>query len=193
MTVIKRDVHVPECHPTTSVNTQEEADQLIVPHALEVVNEELGNEADFFTKDTDCWVLILIRLPLMWPNTRIITGTSAKQRSATHVWQVRSWKSFNPTWLPCRDWNWHNWTNKWCWMFMKVPPNIVAALGQLVSGGVPLEDVIERCDQFHCMLLSSKAISTAATLKWKKFSPNPGVDKLPSTIIQLPRIRALVL
>ena len=54
MTVTRRDVRVPEYHPTTSVSTQKEADTLIVPHALEVVNEEPGTEADFFTKDTDC-------------------------------------------------------------------------------------------------------------------------------------------
>ena len=44
------------------------------------VSEEPGNKVDFFTQDTHCWVLMLRRLPLPGPNTRIITGTSAKQK-----------------------------------------------------------------------------------------------------------------
>lgn len=77
VTVTRKDVltNVPEYHPTTGVSTQEEADTLMLPHALELVNEEPGNEVDFFTKDTDCWVLILRRLPLLGHNTHIITGT----------------------------------------------------------------------------------------------------------------------
>ena len=68
-------------------------------------------------------------------------------------------------------------------MSMKTP-NIVAALGQLVRGDVPIEDVIERCDQFYCMLLSSKAppATDTATPRWMgDLSPNQGVDKLPPT------------
>ena len=42
-------------------------------------------------------------------------------------------------------------------MFTKAPLNVVAGMCQLVSGDVPPEDIIERCDQFHWMLFSSKA------------------------------------
>ena len=45
-------------------------------------------------------------------------------------------------------------------MFTKTPPNIIVSLGQLVSGDVSPEDVIELCDLFYCMLLSSKVIYT---------------------------------
>ena len=63
VTVTRRLVltNVPEYHPTTSVSTHKEADTSMVPHALEVINEEPGNEIDFFTKDTDCWILSLRR------------------------------------------------------------------------------------------------------------------------------------
>ena len=32
-------------------------------HALEIVNSKPGRKVDFFTQDTDWWVLVLRRLP----------------------------------------------------------------------------------------------------------------------------------
>ena len=160
--------NVQEYHPTTSVSTQEEADTLMVPHALEVVNEEPGNEVDFYTKDTDCWVLILRRLPLLGPNTRIITGTSGKQKQT--LLQPMYDKLGPERALPLPGF--HAVTGSDTMgqisdvgkktafkMFLQAHPEIISALSHVGSGEVPSEEVIERCEQSYCMLLSSKAVS----------------------------------
>jgi hypothetical protein len=53
VTVRRKDVqtNMPYYHPVTGVSTQEEADTLMILHALEVVNEIPANEVDFYTKD----------------------------------------------------------------------------------------------------------------------------------------------
>ena len=44
--------------PTTGVSTQEEADTLMMPHALELVNFATDVDVDFYTQDTDWFVII---------------------------------------------------------------------------------------------------------------------------------------
>lgn len=80
VTVTRKDVliNVPYYHPITGFGTQEEADTLMILHALEVVNG-----VDFYTKDTDCWVLILRRLHMLGPNIQIITGTCITHKQVT--------------------------------------------------------------------------------------------------------------
>jgi hypothetical protein len=70
--------------------------------------------------------------------------------------------------------------------FMKAPSHIIEALSQVGFGDKPSREVIKGCEEFYCMLLSSKEVSAsdAATLRWKKFknvSPSQGVEKLPPT------------
>jgi hypothetical protein len=79
VTATREDVltNVSDYHPTTEVSSQEGADTLMMPHALEVVNEDANNQVDFFTQDTDWWVLILRRLPQLGQNTGIVTGSRA--------------------------------------------------------------------------------------------------------------------
>ena len=50
--------------PTTTVSTQEEADTLMIPHGIEVAASP-GNKVDFFTQDTDWFVLILRRAKIL--------------------------------------------------------------------------------------------------------------------------------
>lgn len=52
VTVTKRDglTNVPGYIPVTGISTHEEADILMIPHA---VNEKPGNEQALFTKDRD--------------------------------------------------------------------------------------------------------------------------------------------
>jgi hypothetical protein len=47
--------------------------------SLEVLSLEVL-KVDFFTKDTNCLVFILSRLPFVEPNTQIITGIGRNQR-----------------------------------------------------------------------------------------------------------------
>jgi hypothetical protein len=197
VTVTREDVltNVPEYHPTTGISSQEEADTLMVPHALELVNEKPGNKVDFFTKDTDCWVLILRRLPLLGPNTRIITGTGVNHRQIVlkpiydqlGTERAEALPGFHAV-TGCDTTGQISGVGKKgaLKVFMKAPPQIIDALGQLGIGDVPSTEVIERCEEFYCMLLGTKEVSgsDAATLRWqrfKKLSPNQGVEKLPPT------------
>ena len=50
-------------------------------HALEIVKADQGNVVDFFTQDTDWWVLILRRLSELGPHSAIVTGTSTNRRT----------------------------------------------------------------------------------------------------------------
>ena len=73
------NTNTPEDPPTTTVSTQEEADTLMIPYGIEVAASP-GNEVDFFTQDTDWFVLILRRLPQVGKNTGIVRGTSDTRR-----------------------------------------------------------------------------------------------------------------
>jgi hypothetical protein len=81
VTATRKDVltNNPSNPPTTGVSTQEEADTLMIPHGLEVARTP-GNEVDFFTQDTDWYVLLLRRLPELGMDTGIVTGTAGNRR-----------------------------------------------------------------------------------------------------------------
>ena len=64
--------------PKTPVSSHEEADTLMMVHALEIVED--GEEVDFFAQDTDWLVLILRRLEKLGKQTHFITGTDDKRR-----------------------------------------------------------------------------------------------------------------
>ena len=65
--------------PTTPVSSQEEADTLMILHGIEVA-ATLGNKVDFFTQDTDVFILTLKRLPQLGNDTGIVTGTVETRR-----------------------------------------------------------------------------------------------------------------
>lgn len=69
---------------------------------------------------------------------------------------------------------------------MKALPSIIDALSQLGIGNELSREVIEKCEEFYCILLSSHDIlaTDASTLRWKTFkrlSTSQGVEKLPPT------------
>ena len=66
-------------NPSTKVSSQMEADTLMILHALELSAE--GKIVHFLTQDTDVFVLVLRRYPLLSPMTAVITGTGEKQRT----------------------------------------------------------------------------------------------------------------
>ena len=61
-----------EHQPATVVSTQEKADTLILVHALEIVKNYSRKEAEFLTRDTDWWVIMLCKLPELGANTGIV-------------------------------------------------------------------------------------------------------------------------
>ncbi|KAH3839450.1 hypothetical protein DPMN_112881 [Dreissena polymorpha] len=61
-----------EVNQTTSVSTQEEADTLMIIHAVEIV--QTGFSVDFFSQDTDWLVLLLRRHDILGALPRMLTG-----------------------------------------------------------------------------------------------------------------------
>ena len=54
---------------------------------------------------------------------------------------------------------------------MRSPDRIIDALINLGDGDTPSEEVVAGCQEFLCMLTSTKEVSAidAATLRWRKF------------------------
>ena len=67
--------------PSTGISSHEEADTIMMIHALEIVQTNKENVVDFFTQDTDLWVLILRRLPELGLHSAIVTGTSINRQT----------------------------------------------------------------------------------------------------------------
>ena len=59
----KSNVTNSEQVPSTGISSHDEADTIMMIRALEIVQTKKENVVDFFTQDTDWWVLILRRLP----------------------------------------------------------------------------------------------------------------------------------
>ncbi len=59
-------------------SSQEEADTIVILHALDVVKR--GKEVDIVSPDTDVFILALSRYPALGKDPRIVTGTGSKRR-----------------------------------------------------------------------------------------------------------------
>ena len=99
--------------PTTGVSLHEEADTLMMLHALEIANVETGCQIEFFTQDTVWWLIILRRLPQLGIHTGIVTGTRSTRRrtdtTSTYIGETRFSSCLYPAWFPCIDGQ-----NHWC-------------------------------------------------------------------------------
>jgi len=130
---------------------------------------------DLFTQDTDWWVLILRWLPELGPDTGIVTGTKETRRRiglkpihdilgperAAALPGLHSITGCDTT-GPISGIG----KKKAMKAFMKAPSHIVQALSELSTGDQPARHIIENCEEFYCLLLSSKEVtgSNAATL-----------------------------
>ena len=65
-----------ECEAMTGVSTQEEADTLMIHHAVEVASN--GMTVQIYSHDTDVLVLALRRTPLLGNHSAIIMCTSER-------------------------------------------------------------------------------------------------------------------
>ena len=67
--------------PSTGISSHEEADTIMMIHVLEIVQTKKVNVVYFYTQDTNWWVLILRRLPVLGLLSAIVTGTSINRRT----------------------------------------------------------------------------------------------------------------
>ena len=80
MTATRRSVMTKyECHDLPGVSTQEEADTLMIFHAVQVARTGYG--VHIYSQDTDVLLLALRRVPLLGVNPVLLMGTGANRRN----------------------------------------------------------------------------------------------------------------
>jgi hypothetical protein len=182
-----------ECETMTSVSTQEEADTLMIYHAVEVAGN--GMNVHIYSQDTDVLLLALRRTPLLGNHSALIMGTSERRRK---VFLQPIYDKLGPEKSAALI-NWHALTGcdttghiqgkgkKGCFAtFLKASPAILIALAGLGEGDEPSEEVLRGCEEFLCSLFCPGRvhIGQAKMLRWflfKQLKDEQGVDKLPPT------------
>lgn len=182
-----------DCQITTGVSTQEEADTLMILHAVEVAAS--GATAHIYTQDTDVLLLALRRVPQLGRNSALIMGTGDRRRT---VLLQPIYDALGPMKAAALI-NWHALTGcdttghirgkgkQTCFKaFMASPPDVVSSLQMLGEGDSPSKEVVEGCEAFLCSLYCPRGVklSRASSLRWhlfKMMKPEQGVDKLPPT------------
>ncbi|KAG0711912.1 hypothetical protein GWK47_019569 [Chionoecetes opilio] len=194
VTVTRKSVMVNyDCQVSTGVSTQEEADTLMILHAVEVA--AAGAIVHIYTQDTDVLLLALRRVPQLGRNSVLIMGTGDRRRT---VLLQPIYDALGPSKAAALI-NWHALTGcdttghirgkgkQTCFnAFMESPPNVVSAIQMLGEGDAPSEEVADGCQAFLCSLFCPKGtkLSRASSLRWhlfKKMKPEQGVDRLPPT------------
>jgi hypothetical protein len=194
VTVTRRNVMTnSESHVSTGVSTQEEADTLMILHAVEVAGK--GLDVHIYSQDTDVLLLALRRVPKLGTKPAVIMGTREHRRK---VMLKPIYDKLGPDKASALI-NWHALTGcdttghiqgkgkKSCFTaFLDASPTVLAALTGLGEGAEPSAEVVKGCEEFLCSLFCPKQlhISKAKNLRWylfKQQKPNQGVDKLPPT------------
>lgn len=182
----------PDIQPKTGISTQEEADTLVVLHALEITST--GASVDFFTQDTDWFVLLLRRFEQLGHMPNILTGTSESRRKVELCKIFDKLGADKSKALPAvhaltgTDTTGHiNGIGKQRALktLLESDKSVVASLSMLGAENFPSEDVIGGCMKFLCMLVGNKqtcASTDPGELRWKKFkltNSTQGLDRLP--------------
>ena len=149
-----------ECETMPGVSTQEDADTIMIHHAVEVASN--GMNVHIYSQDTDVLLLALCRTPLLGDCSVVIMGTSERRRK---VFLQPKYDKLGPEKSGALI-NWHALTGcdttghihgkgkKGCFAaFMKASPTILIALAGLGEGEEPSEEVLRGCEEFLCYLL----------------------------------------
>lgn len=148
-----------DCQVATGLSTQEEADTLMILHAVEVAAS--GAKVHVNTQDTDVLLLALCRVPQLGRNSAPIMGTGDRQRTVRLQPVYDALGSTKAAALI----NWHALTGcdttghirgkgkQTCFKaFMTSQPNVVSYLQMLGEGDSPSEEVADGCEAFLCSL-----------------------------------------
>jgi len=167
-----------DCQATTAVSTQEEADTLMILHAVEVAASVAT--VHVYTQDTDVLLFALRRVPQLGRNSALIMGTGECRRT---VLLQPIYDALEPTKAAALI-NWHALTGcdttghirgkgkQTCFKaFMTSPPDVVSSLQVLGKGDSPSEEVLDGCEAFLCSLYCPKGVklSRASSLRWHLF------------------------
>jgi len=181
------------CSVSTGVSTQEEADTLMILHAVEVA--KTGLRIHLYSQDTDVLILALRRVPQLGIEPALIMGTKERRHK---VLLQPIYDKLGPNKAVALI-NWHALTGcdttghiqgkgkKGCFTaFLAASPTTIATMSRLGEGPEPSAEVVKGCEEFLCTLFSPlrMQITQAKNLRWqlfKQLKTEQGVDKLPPT------------
>jgi len=182
-----------DCPVSTGVSTHEEADTLMILHAVEVAETGLG--VHLYCQNTAVLLLALRRVPQLGIEPAVIMGTRERRHK---VMLKPIYDQLGPDKASALI-NWHALTGcdttghiqgkgkKGCFTaFLASSPTVLAALAGLGEGAEPSAEVVKGCEEFLCALFCPRRlhITQAKDLRWHLFKllkPEQGVDKLPPT------------
>ena len=135
-------------------------------------------------------MLILRRLPELGPHSAIVTGTRGNRRTVVlqpiydklgpeMCYALPGFHSITGADITGRI---HGVGKKTAFkVLLKCPPSVFTALTQLGSYIIPPPEVISGCEQFLCMVISSKTVASTspATLQMQKTSETYFESKCP--------------
>ena len=175
------------------VSSQEEADTLMILHAVEAA--KAGYTIHIYSQDTDVLLAALRRVPLLGEKAAMVMGTSDRCRLVM-LQPIYNALGENKASALCK---WHALTGcdttgqirgkskKACMeAFLKADTSIVAAISALGIASEPSDDTIRGCISFMCVLFCKKGVNITQphTLQWTLFKQqriDKGVELLPPT------------
>ena len=178
---------------TTPVSTQEEADTLLILHALELATS--GFAINIYSHDTDVFLLALRRVAELGGDVSVITGTG-ERRKTVNLHHIYDWIGESKAKALI---NWHALTGcdttghllgtskRTCFKaFMNASPEVIEAISLLGISEEPSSATFRYCEEFLCQLFCPKSVSITRPeqLRWyffKHITADKGVDNLPPT------------
>jgi hypothetical protein len=178
---------------TPGVSSQEEADTLMIFHAVEAA--KAGYIIHIYSQDTDVLLAALRRVPLLGEDAAMVMGTSDKRRLVM-LKPIYNALGENKARALCK---WHALTgcdttghirgkSKIACLkaFLTADPSSVAAISALGVGSEPSDETINGCVSFLCSLFCKKGITISQPhiLRWSLFKQqgiDKGVEMLPPT------------
>lgn len=179
-----------DVNPRTPVSTQEEADTLMILHAVEIV--QTGFSVDFYTQDTDWLLLLLRRHNLIGDNPRILTGPKECRRwiLITNIYNAIGEKRAKALpgmhALTGSDTTGHiNGVGKKTALkcLFACSDETLDSIAELGEGNSPSSHVVDGCMKYLCTLISSGNLNPGE-IRWKTFltlSSVTSIDKIPPT------------
>ena len=175
----------------TDVSSQEEADTLMILHAVQAA--KAGFAVHIYSQDTDVLLLALRRVPLLGDKAAMVMGTGDRRRLVT-LQPLYNALGARKAMALCK---WHALTGsdttghingkskKACLdAFLKASASIVDSVSALGTGNEPSDETIMGCVSFLSSLFCAKGVSITQryTLRWTLFKQqgtDKGVDLLP--------------
>lgn len=171
----------------------DEADTMLIFYASEAHRQ--GYTVNIYSPDTDVMVLALYYLPSLGHDVTMTTGTGETRRTIPllpirqalgehHSEAIIGFHALSGCDTNGRIFGKSKTT--WWAVFMLCDESILVALSQLGMNYELSSQVLHKCEEFVCKLLSPKnvALSSAAELRWYQFrglKSNQSPDKLPPT------------